>query len=250
MLFELLMFVEAGSTTHEVDFTTYALRPGDVLWVHTGQVQRWGEIAAVDGVVCMFPPTVFDIATTDLLGRLDGWPRTHWPTATGEASARSENFRTLLSHFARLDATSAAEGINPEVRDAILVHLTMATVLSIAAAPAVASSANLGANELFRGFRAEIDRHYATDRSVQSYARRIGCSERSLHRLVRGHTGLTPKQVIEARVVLEAKRLLVHGDTPVSEIARALGFHDQSNFTKFFRKAVRQTPSQFRDENT
>ncbi|GAB21958.1 putative AraC family transcriptional regulator [Gordonia polyisoprenivorans NBRC 16320 = JCM 10675] len=68
--FELIVWIERGTITHEVDFARYELGPGDVLWVHTGQVQRWGDIAAVDGIVCMMPATALDTALTDRLDRI------------------------------------------------------------------------------------------------------------------------------------------------------------------------------------
>lgn len=246
MQFELIVHIDSGATMHGVDFTTYPLAPGDVLWVHTGQVQQWGDIDAIDGVVCMFPPTIFDTATTELLGSLDGWSRSHWPADTS-APGLDVDFHTLLSHYWRLGTT---RDLNPEGCDAAMVHLTAAIAVTLAATPSTSTAALRVPSESFRRFRDEVDRHFAADRSVRSYARRLGFSERSLHRLAVDHTGRTPKQVIEDRVVLEAKRLLVHGDLPISAIARALSFDDPSNFTKAFRKSVGMTPSEFRSQNS
>ena len=46
--------------------------------------------------------------------------------------------------------------------------------------------------------------------------------------------------------MLEAKRLLLHSDLSIQQIAAELGCEDQSNFTKAFRKATGETPSGFR----
>lgn len=46
--------------------------------------------------------------------------------------------------------------------------------------------------------------------------------------------------------MLEAKRLLLHTDQSIQQIAASLGCEDQSNFTKAFRKATGETPSRFR----
>ena len=247
MQFELIVYVESGSAVHGVDFATFRLEPGDVLWVHAGQVQQWGDIEAIDGVVCMFPATMFDAATIHLLGRLDGWSRSHWPAGTCARFGLGADFHALLSHYWRL---GTARDLNPEGCDAVMVHLASAIAVTLAAIPSTSAPTLPVPNESFRRFRDEVDRHFANDRSVRSYARRVGLSERSLHRLAVDHTGRTPKQVIEARVALEAKRLMVHGDRPISAIARALSFDDPSNFTKFFRKSVGMTPSEFRSQNS
>ncbi len=45
---------------------------------------------------------------------------------------------------------------------------------------------------------------------------------------------------------LEAKRLLVHTEMPISAIAQRLGFDEATNFTKFFRSIEGCTPGDFR----
>ncbi|SPE99419.1 DNA-binding transcriptional regulator AraC [Streptomyces sp. MA5143a] len=54
------------------------------------------------------------------------------------------------------------------------------------------------------------------------------------------------KHVIDARVALEAQRLLAHTDEPVATIARRLGFVEPTNFGKFFTRHSGMTPGAFR----
>jgi AraC family transcriptional regulator, transcriptional activator of pobA len=57
---------------------------------------------------------------------------------------------------------------------------------------------------------------------------------------------VTPKQLIDERVCLEAQRLLVHTRWPLTRICAELGFCEPTNFVKFFRRTTGQTPEQFR----
>ncbi|MGX9882978.1 helix-turn-helix domain-containing protein [Streptomyces sp. NPDC002276] len=50
----------------------------------------------------------------------------------------------------------------------------------------------------------------------------------------------------DARVLLEAKRLLVHTDATAADISRTLGFAEPTDFAKFFRKRDGRTPLEFR----
>jgi AraC family transcriptional activator of pobA len=59
-------------------------------------------------------------------------------------------------------------------------------------------------------------------------------------------TGQSPTKMIHARIITEAKRNLIFGDMTMEQIAYWLGFTDAAYFTRFFRKEVGQTPSQFR----
>jgi len=47
-------------------------------------------------------------------------------------------------------------------------------------------------------------------------------------------------------LILEAKRMLLHSDDSIKEIAFQLGFEDASYFNKFFKRLTLQTPLQYR----
>ena len=245
LMFEMVLFIESGRAVHEVDFAAHRLTPGSVLWVHAGQVQRWGEIEALDGVICMFPPTVVDRRSADLLGGLGAWSRSHWRTDDETCSA-ADDFRALLAAYRRVGVES---DVHAAAAEASLVHRLSATLLALAASSTDGVEAAPSSDERLLRFRRDVDEYCVTERSVGFYARRLSMSERSLHRMVSGYLGVAPKKVIEARVVLEAKRLLVHGDEPVVAVAKAVGFDDPSNFAKFFKAAAGESPSRFRESN-
>ncbi|MEE1760987.1 helix-turn-helix domain-containing protein [Streptomyces sp. SP18BB07] len=60
--------------------------------------------------------------------------------------------------------------------------------------------------------------------------------------------GLSAKEFIDRRVVLEAKRLLAHGDESAAQISDHLGFVTPSQFSKFFMQRAGRTPIDFRNE--
>ncbi|MEV0347207.1 AraC family ligand binding domain-containing protein [Nonomuraea sp. NPDC050680] len=63
--------------------------------------------------------------------------------------------------------------------------------------------------ELFGRFQAELERSYAITRSAEHYAARLGYTVKHLTRAcVAAAAGHPAKHLIDARVVLEAKRLL------------------------------------------
>jgi AraC-like DNA-binding protein len=51
------------------------------------------------------------------------------------------------------------------------------------------------------------------------------------------------KDVIVARIVLEAKRLLALTDDTVAAISHELGFDEATNFIKYFRREIGTTPT-------
>lgn len=81
---------------------------------------------------------------------------------------------------------------------------------------------------------------------MADYARRLGYAPRTLTRATLDSAGMSPKALIDARVLLEAKRLLVHTAFRIGRIAVHLGFSEPTNFTKFFRRGAGMGPEGFR----
>jgi AraC family transcriptional regulator len=60
-------------------------------------------------------------------------------------------------------------------------------------------------------------------------------------------TGLPPHQYVIARRVERARQLLQAGtDLPLAEVAVEVGFSDQSQLSRHFKRLVGATPRQFR----
>jgi len=59
-------------------------------------------------------------------------------------------------------------------------------------------------------------------------------------------TKQTTKQLIDAYVILEAKRKLSIENIRVQQLADELGFDEVTNFVKYFKKNTLLTPSQFK----
>lgn len=100
--------------------------------------------------------------------------------------------------------------------------------------------------QLFQTFLRQLDTSFATEKEVEFYSRQLRCTPRRLGTVCKLVLGKTPQHIIIERCMLEARRLLLHSDLSVQQIATSLGCEDQSNFTKAFRKVTGETPSGFR----
>ena len=95
-------------------------------------------------------------------------------------------------------------------------------------------------------FRQMIDRDFRAHVPIAQYARRLGMTDVHLRRLCREHLGATPLAALNARVVLEARRLLVFSTLGVKEVAAATGFTDEAYFSRFFLRETGLSPTAFR----
>jgi AraC-like DNA-binding protein/mannose-6-phosphate isomerase-like protein (cupin superfamily) len=89
-----------------------------------------------------------------------------------------------------------------------------------------------------------LDAHLAEPVTLDRLVDVTGVTKEHLVRSFTADFGLPPHAYhINARIE-HAKRLLLVG-TPISEVALALGFHDQSHFTRHFRRIVGVPPRRF-----
>ncbi|MEU4393861.1 AraC family transcriptional regulator [Kribbella sp. NPDC023855] len=239
--FDLLVAVEEGAAVHTVDFTDYPLRPGDVLWVRAGQVHQWSAIEDIEGAVVLFGSHTINDQTSELIRAHVVRPRSHWSAVDLKGSPVPQALE-LLTLSAGVDA-----GERGDLRQAALAHgLALLLVQLTLVEPPDGVPAQGLTHEAYGWFRDHIEEHFHEWHKVSEYADRLGYSARTLNRLARQNTGLSAKELIDERVVLEAKRLLSHADTSVAEIADQLGFDDASNFSSYFRRHTDLTPVAFR----
>jgi AraC family transcriptional activator of pobA len=99
---------------------------------------------------------------------------------------------------------------------------------------------------LVQRFRELTDLHFGEHWSVSDYAETLGVTADHLSRRCRAMTGLSARDLIHDRLVLEARRHLTATPEPVADIGYRLGFSDPGHFSRLFSKRTGQTPSAYR----
>lgn len=94
-----------------------------------------------------------------------------------------------------------------------------------------------------------VERHFRSDWSVRRYAEALGTSPYLLGEASKKGFGLTVKDLISARRLLEAKRLLRFTVRPLEDIAAEVGLPDPAYFSRFFRARTGEAPSRWRRRN-
>ncbi|MGV3603650.1 MAG: helix-turn-helix domain-containing protein [Dyadobacter fermentans] len=91
-----------------------------------------------------------------------------------------------------------------------------------------------------------IENNYRRQRRADFYANELSLSAKRLNELTRGSFGKTISQMINERLILEAKREIGYVRKPIKEISYELGFSEPAYFTRFFGKQTGYTPEDFR----
>jgi AraC-like DNA-binding protein len=99
---------------------------------------------------------------------------------------------------------------------------------------------------LLRQYNLLVEVHFRTERQVQFYAGLLNKSPKTISNIFSLYSKKTPLQIIQERVITEAKRLFYYTDKSVKEIADDLGFEDVAHFSKFFKNCTSQNPSELK----
>ncbi|WP_422646659.1 helix-turn-helix domain-containing protein [Agrobacterium tumefaciens] len=123
---------------------------------------------------------------------------------------------------------------------AILLHLLLRIAPGEEPLPDAATDARV------KALISHINRHFRTQRSLPFYAALIGVSPTHLNRLVRSQLGCSGHELIERKILEEAKRQLLFSMNSIQEISYRLGFSDAAYFSRFFLRETGETPKRWR----
>jgi AraC-like DNA-binding protein len=82
--------------------------------------------------------------------------------------------------------------------------------------------------------------------TVAMFAAELHLSPRYLSDLLKQETGKTAMDLIQLRLISEAKNLLHKGEHTVAEIAYILGFENPPYFSRLFRKETGMSPKEYK----
>lgn len=84
--------------------------------------------------------------------------------------------------------------------------------------------------------------------SASDFAAKLFIHPRHLSNTIKLTINVSPCDIMEERLVLEANKMLAGNKMPVAEIAAKLGYTEATNFTKFYKGMTGQTPLQYRKQ--
>ncbi|MEL6656708.1 MAG: helix-turn-helix transcriptional regulator [Bacteroidota bacterium] len=241
-----VLLIGKASGEHLIDYQSFPFQPQEVHFVGPGQVHQVAATAKPTGWVFTFSrdflvenniPESF-ITNINLFRTFGHSP----PLALDQAT-----FDRLFSIIQQMHECLP---LNLTYRNRALGALLQLFLIhcnnSAAVDPSQLDEDNSGVC-ILRDFKHLVDDHYAKWHKVNEYAAEIHLSPKYLSQTVKQFTGKSAKEFIQDRLVLEAKRLLLHTELSVKEIAYRIGFEEPLHFSGFFKKKAGISPSHFRE---
>lgn len=235
-----LFFFASGSGEHMIDLEQHRITAPCVHLVAPGQVHRLVRSADMNGLVVMFAPDA-------QLGQGHGARIALFANAEGNCTFQLDDaqLRECTALVEMMERELATKPL-AEVVEGILGVLLIKCAHWAKAALAEGGTAT--GPDPVRRFLEMLEAGYLEDRQVMHYAERLAMSADHLNEQVKKRLGRTASSVIQDRLLLEAKRLLLHADLSVKEVGYALNLKDPAYFTRWFHKAAGVPPATYRDE--
>jgi AraC family transcriptional activator of pobA len=133
-------------------------------------------------------------------------------------------------------------------RDLMLQSLISVLLVSLSRRAEAQSSAQGPdrGREHVDAFTRLLETHYRQHLPIEHYAGALSISAAHLNALCRRLAGQSALQMINQRLLLEAKRCLVYSAMTVNQVSDSLGFSDPAYFSRFFKRGTGLSPKGFR----
>jgi len=239
--FYLTVLITHGSGKHEVDFESYNVVPGTLFMLKPGQMHYWKFSDDIEGYVFFHNANFFDegylttrIKDFEFFASLQNPPVVH---------LKERALHSVENSMKELVEEYSNEHSYKWTKIRALINLVYIEVgRNYTPIYRIDSQTYL---KKVRQFEELIEVNFKIMKFARDYASQLNISEKHLNRIVKNCLNKTSSVLIQDRVLLEAKRMLMHSKLNVSEISSELRFSESSYFIRFFKQKTGITPLGF-----
>lgn len=238
--FFVIILFDKASGMHNIDSKDYPIDDKEIHILFPGQMHKWQINDGTIGYQLMTERSFFEQFAPYFRFSFTNYQNHPVIKLSDEA------FSKLMYEFNAIKEELKSENS--------LVHLinaraaVIAAIVSKEAEQVFTEFKVYQSNPRLAKFNMLIDEFYKEEKSVVFYAEKLHISANYLNILCKKHLKVSATQLIQQRIIIEAKRLLKSGDLSIKEIAFDLGFTDHAYFSNFFKAQTNITPSEFRNQ--
>lgn len=231
-----LIFMLEGTTRHGVDLQQFDVKSNELLFIFPHQIHQlpstkqgtyYFKLGFDDHCLSLLPKQYHFLVNPFNKQKIQ---------FTSAAATR------LKSIFEILVELLSEMGTDPEL---ILAHLnSLLTEINAAYFSSDKSPVDDKLSKYIR-FKLFVENNLTDHAAVNVIAEKLALNTNSLYYIVKQYSGLSPKEFITNRLILEAKRRLYYSESSVKELAYDLGFNDPEYFSRLFKKITGRTISTF-----
>jgi AraC family transcriptional activator of pobA len=240
-----IFWITRGKRSLTIDFDHFPVAAPSLVFVPPGAVHTFGTLEFTRGYMLSFQQDFLEAQghSIDLFQDCPAFDPAHFRAVLQVLPASEER---VNSYFGQIFAEFNAKQQRHQTATAALLRLLFVEIGRALISCGDSNSFQKYSPLTARFLRRLNSRPYQIA-SASEVSKFLGVSRSWLNQLVRKETGKNLTHHLQARLVLESKRLLAHSDLNISEIAYQLGFEDASYFTRLFKQIARTSPREFRE---
>jgi AraC family transcriptional activator of pobA len=230
------IFMLKGVSHHGVDLQQFDIKSNELLFILPHQIHR---LPATKQGTDYFK-IGFDESCLSLLPKQ--YPFLINPFNNQKIQFNVAAAARLKSVFEILRELLSAMNTDAEL---ILAHLN--SLLTEINAAYFSTGKNLADDKLSKyiRFKLFVENNLTDHTTVNDIAEKLALNTNGLYNIVKHYSGLSPKEFITNRLILEAKRRLYYSESSIKELAYDLGFNDPEYFSRLFKKVTGKTVTRF-----
>ncbi|WP_107038967.1 AraC family transcriptional regulator [Brumimicrobium mesophilum] len=232
-----IIYLSQGSGSHTIDTNEYEIKPPVIFTIRKEQVHFWDIKSEPMGFVLIIKKSFIENCLEPEIKRLISDLSSHNCLFPKDNSAM-EIYHILQAEY------SGRKKSNPLIMDGLLKALLAKTLESVAP-----NAVKNGNNSTFQRFIDLLNKENQLINKVGYYADLLNTTPQNLNAICQKETGQSASEILSQYIINEIKRLLIYTDFNINEISSQLDFKDNSHFSKYFKRFVGLTPSQYRAQN-
>jgi len=233
-----LIFLSEGQGFHSIDTTRFIISAPEVYLLKPGELHYWQFTSIPKGFVVMVKEDEFNLLREGNL--IDSFKRVfeHKRIVFSDANFPENLLEDIFAEFQR-DAAYSKDIIHGLLY-ALLGRLLQYVQLD--------GEQPVKPQSVYERFVQLLVTDCPRLHKVNQFAELLHTTPQNLNAACRKQSGKSASELVSGRLLLEAKRYILHTDNTISEVAHILSFTDASNFVKFFKRLEGVTPIQFREQ--
>lgn len=242
-----ILWFQKGSPTHLVDFNPVKIKPNTILFLNKDTVQRFDKKGGFDGKAILFTDSFFCKTEADIKYLRSSILFNDLFSVSQIQMSKTASLFAHLFQLMEIELENEKDISQPDILKNLLHNFLLLSERERRKQnfTEIKKSADLDYVMLFKDI---LENQFHNQKLVNNYARQLSVTEKRLNQATSKILDKSAKQMIDERVMLEAKRLLAHTNESVKEIGYNLGFDEPTNFIKYFRKHSNSTPVEFREQ--
>lgn len=238
------LYIQSGTGKHEVDGITYDLEAHTFYLISKGQVHQFLFAKEIEGYLIRFQDSILPTVLSEKEGYY--YNILHQINQHQSLYVTAED-RQLVNMLVERMLKEYKMQSSKVIDLSLIQHLLYPLlILMHRYSNSQIESLDFQQNQYVQ-FTNLLEKQYKHFHQLDFYAKEMGLTKRQLSNICQDKTGKTAKQLLNERLLTEAKRLLKYTSLSLKEITDRLGFKHVAYFCRRFKNGVGKTPSEYKE---